>query len=235
MANAILARRLGVRRLFLLEDGSSYGSSLTSAVRVAAGSLGIHIVGTARWNPQGNVGALTRRVGAAHPDGVFVGGLIGENGNELLKRLRKLGPRLQMLLPDGFTPFRALLDSGAAVEGDTVTFPGPAPSRLAGYGGRFVRSFAKAIGAEPDPYSVTAAQAAEAMLAAIARSDGTRASVATHLLGDPVTNGILGSFRFDANGDTTQALVSVFRIVHGAPRLYTVITAWSGRADHVKP
>jgi len=34
-----------------------------------------------------------------------------------------------------------------------------------------------------------------------------------------------GSFRFDANGDTTQALASVFRIKRGQVRLLTVITA----------
>jgi hypothetical protein len=36
---------------------------------------------------------------------------------------------------------------------------------------------------------------------------------------------ILGSFRFDANGDTTQPLISVFRITRGQPRLLTAITA----------
>lgn len=62
------------------------------------------------------------------------------------------------------------------------------------------------------------AQAAEALLAAIARSDGTRASVTEELRRLEVENGILGSFRFDANGDITPASFTVFRITGGRKR-----------------
>ena len=129
-----------------------------------------------------------------------------------------------MLLPDGFTPFEVLIGAGPAAEGATVTLPAPAPSELKGPGRRFVASFSRAIGQQPEPYAVAAAEAAETMLAAVAHSDGTRSSVLSHLLRDPIPNGILGSFRFDANGNTTQALVSVFRIRRGQAHLFTVIT-----------
>jgi hypothetical protein len=49
------------------------------------------------------------------------------------------------------------------------------------------------------------------MLDAIARSDGTRASVTTELMATRVRNGILGSFRFDRNGDTTTQKVTILR------------------------
>ena len=48
-----------------------------------------------------------------------------------------------------------------------------------------------------------AAQAAEVVLAAIARSDGTRAAVLRELRASRVRDGILGTFRFDGNGDIT--------------------------------
>jgi DNA-binding SARP family transcriptional activator/ABC-type branched-subunit amino acid transport system substrate-binding protein/streptogramin lyase len=224
-ANAVLAKRLGVHRLFLLDDGGLYGRNLAAAVRSEAESLGIAIAGTARLGEVKGYGALARGVAATHPDAVFIGAVIDEGGNELLQRLRAaLGPHAQFLLPDGFTPFPVLLATGPAVEGATVTFPGPAPSRLTETGREFVTSFTRAIGHQPEPYTVAVAQAAEAMLAAIAHSDGTRASVATHLLHDPITNGILGSFHFDANGDTSRALVSVFQVKRGQARLLTVIT-----------
>ena len=41
-------------------------------------------------------------------------------------------------------------------------------------------------------------------MAAIARSDGTRASVLRELRESEANDGILGSFRFDANGDMTH-------------------------------
>jgi ABC-type branched-subunit amino acid transport system substrate-binding protein len=50
------------------------------------------------------------------------------------------------------------------------------------------------------------------VLAAIARSDGTRASVLEAMRRTRVTDGILGSFRFDRNGDITPAKVAVLRV-----------------------
>jgi DNA-binding SARP family transcriptional activator/ABC-type branched-subunit amino acid transport system substrate-binding protein len=223
-ANALLARRLGVHRLFLLDDGGAYGGTLAVAVRGTARSLGIRVVGARRWSVEEDKLALARRVAATRPDGVFLAGAIDEDGNTLLNRLRAmLGPGPKILLPDGFMPFPVLLTSGIAAEGATITFPGPATSRLPPAGRRFADAFARAIGTRPEAYSIAAAQAAEAMITAIARSDGTRASVAQHLLHDPITNGILGSFRFDRNGDTSKAVVSVFRITRGQARLLTVI------------
>jgi branched-chain amino acid transport system substrate-binding protein len=224
-ANALLAKRLGIRRLVLLDDGGSYGKTLAAAVRAHAETLGIRIVGALNWTAEGNKQPLARRVAAARPDGIFLGGSIDEDGRTLLEDLRTaLGPRPRILLPDGFMPFPVLLSSGIAAEGATVTFPGPAPSRLPAAGRRFVDGFTRAIGTRPEPYSITAAQAAEAMLNAIANSDGTRASVAHHLVHDPLEHSILGDLRFDRNGDPTQTSVSIFRIIRGQPRLLTTIT-----------
>ena len=47
------------------------------------------------------------------------------------------------------------------------------------------------------------AQAAEAVVAAIAASDGTRAGVASELFKIHIPNGILGNLSFNANGDVT--------------------------------
>jgi hypothetical protein len=61
-------------------------------------------------------------------------------------------------------------------------------------------------------YLPEAAVAAEALLQAIASSDGTRASVLAALRRLRVERGILGPFRFGANPDMTPALVAALRI-----------------------
>ena len=43
------------------------------------------------------------------------------------------------------------------------------------------------------------------MLDAIAKSDGTRGDVTARLFETEVTDGLLGTFRFDANGDPADA------------------------------
>jgi hypothetical protein len=55
-------------------------------------------------------------------------------------------------------------------------------------------------------------------LAAIARSDGTRASVNQELRRLELENGILGRLSFDDNGDIDPASFSVLRITGGNKR-----------------
>ena len=80
------------------------------------------------------------------------------------------------------------------------------------------------VGEAPDPYSVYAAQATQVLLDAIARSDGSRASVTAQLFKTKVSNGILGSFAIDRKGDITAGAVTIYRIVHGKPTVFGVIT-----------
>jgi ABC-type branched-subunit amino acid transport system substrate-binding protein len=65
--------------------------------------------------------------------------------------------------------------------------------------------------------TIESGQAAEVVLAAIARSDGTRASVLRELRRTRVKDGILGSFSFDANGDITPTSVPILRITGSTP------------------
>jgi branched-chain amino acid transport system substrate-binding protein len=222
-ANAILAKRFGLHSLFLLADGSPYGRGLTAAVATTAKQLGIHILGIAQWPQGGDFARLARTVARARPDGVFLAGTVDEGGDALIAALRNaLGHRPRILLSDGFTPFPVLLETGPAAEGATVTVAVSPLSRLPRAGKAFVASFGHAIGGTPEPYAAAAGAAAETILAAIARSDGTRTSVRTELL-HGASDGILGSFRFDQNGDTTRPIVSVYQVKNGQAVLKTTI------------
>jgi ABC-type branched-subunit amino acid transport system substrate-binding protein len=56
---------------------------------------------------------------------------------------------------------------------------------------------------------------AEILLDAIARSDGSRASVTREVFRIRVEDGILGDIRFDRNGDPMSAPFTFLRIVGG--------------------
>jgi hypothetical protein len=83
-------------------------------------------------------------------------------------------------------------------------------------GQRFVREFGGAATLRPGQLGAPeAAQAAAVLLDAVARSDGTRASVVEQLFATRVENGILGSFSFDRFGDIDPAPVGVYRFTNG--------------------
>ena len=69
-----------------------------------------------------------------------------------------------------------------------------------------------------EPAAVYAAQAADVLLDAIARSDGTRESVLEELFATRVERGLLGSFGFDENGDITESPITILRVAGGARR-----------------
>jgi ABC-type branched-subunit amino acid transport system substrate-binding protein len=121
-----------------------------------------------------------------------------------------------LLAGDGFLPIRDTLSAaGPAALGMYVTFGGVAFEKLGPEGRRFAHAFGatRQGGATPSgTYLPEAAAAAEVLLQAIAHSDGTRASVLAALRRVRLDQGILGGFRFDANGDMTPALVTVLRI-----------------------
>jgi ABC-type branched-subunit amino acid transport system substrate-binding protein/streptogramin lyase len=226
-AGVLMARRLGVTRLYVLDDGDLYGVGLAATVRETAGKLGLAVAGSGRWDARDRrYGELARRIERSGADGVFLGGYSFNNGAALLRDLRAvLGPRIPILAPDGFSEFRDIIEqAGTDAEGlyaSVASFP---PSRLPPTGREFAEAFREAVGGDVDPYSITTAQAVEVLLAAIASSDGTRASVTERLLEVRTTDGILGSFEFDANGDTTSGAVTFYRIEEGRKRVHTVMT-----------
>jgi branched-chain amino acid transport system substrate-binding protein len=227
-ADALLAERLGVRRIYVLQDRSScYTSGLAAAFRSASRKLGITVVGSDIVDEQQpSFGSHVRRVRAARPDAVFLA-LYGSDrdSGRLIHELRVgLGTRVHFLAPDSFADFGELVrDVGIASEAMTVSVPGP-PNGLTARGRAFVAAFGRIVGQKPAQFSAYWAQAAVVLLDAIARSNGTRASVAAQLFKTKVANGILGSFSIDANGDTTARSVTIYRIARGQPTVLKVIT-----------
>jgi DNA-binding SARP family transcriptional activator/ABC-type branched-subunit amino acid transport system substrate-binding protein len=231
-ADAMLAQRLGLRRVFLLEqrlvrrERNSYAIGLTSAFRRAAQRLGVTIAGSDDWtlDPSSYAG-LARRIKRSRANGVFLGGGQTDNDTLLLNDLRaELGENVQILAPESFASPQLAAAVGPAGEGMTVSTPGVPPDALTGPGARFVSRFESTLGQPPEQYSVYAAQATQLLLDAIARSNGTRASVNHQLFTSRIHNGILGDFAITPSGDTTANNVTIYRLTAGKLKRLTVIT-----------
>jgi branched-chain amino acid transport system substrate-binding protein len=226
-ADAILARQLGVKSVFVLHDGGAYGVGVATAFRAAAARLGLTVVGFGGWDPsESSYDLLARGIKASRAQGVFLGGLVCANGSKLVRDLRaRLGAGTTIIAADGFTPISALAaGAGSAAEGIMVSVAGRPNDKLPPAGRRFIAAFAKVNGGKaPDPFSVHAAQATEVLLQAIATSDGTRGDIARRLLGVKIRNGILGTFGFDSNGDASAPAVTIYRIRDGKGWQDTVI------------
>jgi len=225
-ADAVLAKSLGVKKVFILNDKEAYGLGVATNFKNAAQKLGIKIVGFTAWDGKASsYEALAVKVKSSGAQGVFLGGLICENGGKLLKDIRAgVASSVKIMMPDGFTPVSATIQQGgSAAEGATVSVAGLPNSALKGAGRAFVKAFTKADHRAPDPYSVYAAQAAEVVVQAIKQSNGTRADITKQLFKVKLVGSILGNMSFNSNGDVQANPVTIYKVKGGKSTTLRVI------------
>jgi branched-chain amino acid transport system substrate-binding protein len=225
-ADALLAKQLGVRSVFVLNDRESYGTTVASPFATAARKFGLRIAGTDSWDVgQSKFHVLAQKVARSGATGVFVGGFACPSCGVLIKELRAaLGQRGVIIAPDGFSDIPSVVKAAgvAATEGLYVSIPGLPTSSLSALGRQIAGKFGPSHpGSGGPPY---AAQAVDVLLQAIAASDGTRASVTEHLFKARVRGGILGDLSFDKNGDPTLNPVTIIRIHRGLGKVDRVVS-----------
>lgn len=212
-AMAQFAKQKGVKRLFLSWDGNYYWGAYAADVGRAAQSLGIQIAGAAPFDPEArDYDQFARRIASTRADGVVLAAFLVPSTPALLRDLRAgLGPRVTLIGGEDFQPTFAL--AGPAALGVYWAYPGADIEVLPPAGKRFLQDLKARTGRPGEFYTASAAQSAEILLDAIARSDGTRSSVTKELFKTRVENGILGDIRFDKNGDPVEAPVTIYRVV----------------------
>jgi branched-chain amino acid transport system substrate-binding protein len=227
-ANALLAKELNLTKVFVLNDSETYGLGIATLFAQYAEKQGVEILGNQKWDKGAtSYESLASRIRASGADAVFLGGIVCNNGGKLIKDLRAgLGPDVQLLGPDGWTPISATIEgAGAAANNMYITQPGIPVDQLTGGGKEFVDGFTEAHGKAPNPYTVYAAQAAEVLLDAVERAgEFDRAKVSEELFNTDVKDGILGDFQIDENGDTTLGTVSVYQVKNGEETFVKTIT-----------
>lgn len=216
-AQVELARQLGHDRLFMLTSrGGEYGELFLDGMRAYAKRVGVRIVGEASFDAEaGQFEQLVRRVARARPQSVAIVGLLTPGTGTMIRELRSaLAPDVALSAPDAFYLPEDLLELAAdAAEGLYVTNYGVPNDKLPPAGKEFLKSFATERGGNPGPDFAASygAQSAEILLDAIARSDGTRASVTEQVRQTTVKNGILGDVSFDPNGDLVKGPITILR------------------------
>ena len=222
---AVFLRVSGVRRVFVLDDGTDYGATLAKAFVHAAEMSGAEVLGRGRWEPGArDYALLAKRVKATGVDGVYLAGAFRIGSSLLVDLRRALGPAPVLLGSDGFQiVFKDLGNLGREVDGLYVTALGVPLARLGPAGRGFVEALTERIGRSPELFSVETAAAAEVMLDAIARSRGTRASVTEALLATRLDAAILGPVAFTASGDVRRRAVTIHRITGGHVRVADVV------------
>jgi branched-chain amino acid transport system substrate-binding protein len=223
----------GIKSVYILNDKEAYGLGVATTTRKASESVGIKVAGFEAWDPKAtSYTSQFQKVKSSGADAVFLGGLIDENGAQVIKdKVAVLGPNdgaVKLLAPDGFTQQSTIDESGPASKGMYMSIAGVPIDAFKGAALDFIDGLQKGplSGAAIDPYAIYGGQAAQVLLDAIAASDGTRSDVITKLFDTNVQNGLLGSFKIDDNGDPEDASGAVvgFTIYVATDQLTTETT-----------
>ena len=183
-AAQFVAQDLKLTKCYIVNDNSTYGQGVAKAFQTAAKAAGITILGNDSWDSkQTSYAALFTKIKATNPDCLYIGGTYDLNGGQLVKdKFNVLGDntKVKMIAPDGFTGYPDL-DKQAESQGMYLTFAGLTSEELAkqaGAGAKLLAAYNTKYGHPPvGSYPLYGAAAVQVILAAIAKSDGTRAGV----------------------------------------------------------
>ena len=235
-AAALFAQQKSPRGVFFVTDGFADGGPWPVYFRRAARRIDLPILDTATQEPQSRgVRRLAERIRASGARAVYL--QTGET--RYLRRLRPLlSPDIAVISSSmgGIPIARMFTEAGDAARGVYVTVPGRPLERLGPTGLRFLRDFgATRSGGRTATWAVYGAAATEALLDAIARSDGTRESIARALTTVDLPDSPLGPLRLERNGEPATNPIGVVRADHGGEPDDGVATAGGVVVDVITP
>ena len=210
---AAWAKELGAQRVFILHDRDLYGQGIAKMFKLNAEKLGLTVVGGMEGidGKASNYKSLVTKIRAAQVDLVYFGGTTETGAGQLAKDLAGGGVKAKLMGPDAFFNSALISSAGDAALEDRVyvTFGGLPPEQQVGTGKVFVDGYKAKFGQLPEAYAIYAYECAKVAIAAMSRAKAKdRAAVVEAIAATTDYEGALGTWSFDANGDTTMTVMS---------------------------
>jgi ABC-type branched-subunit amino acid transport system substrate-binding protein len=192
-AKAITAEMhsLGLSKLYVADDGTSYGATLSGEVRADATKQSMSVVSS-----------------AANADAVFYGGITAARAARALDQAATAAASAKLFAPSALydAAFVSALSAGAQ-KNLYVSSPGFTAATLTPAGRHFVTAFRSAYGHAPVPQAIFGYEAMSAVLAVLKQAGigaGTRSTVVTDFRTLHDRQSVLGTYSL-SSGDTNLA------------------------------
>jgi branched-chain amino acid transport system substrate-binding protein len=213
VVSADWAKKLGLLKVFILDDREVYGKGIADLFHARADEIGLKVLGHEGIDAQAQeFKPLMTKIKASGPQLIYFGGTTQTKAGQLVKDMLAVGLDAKFMCPDGCFE-DAFIDSAGAdnlQDRALVTFGGLPPEKLTGKGADFVANYQKKFGKMPEGYAVYGYECGKVALEAIRRA-GKKDRDAVRAAGLSIKNfsaGALGKWSFDKNGDTTLRTMS---------------------------
>jgi len=224
------AKRMGVKKVFILNDQELYGKGIADVFEATAKKIGLAVVANEGidWKQPDQKPILTK-VRASGADLVYMGGVIETGAQVIIRQMKEVGlvaPRVRFMGPDGLLEEELLKGATCEVAMATemrVTFAGLPFEKMKGVGAKTYEDYKKKFGKEPTAYALYAVEGGRVAIDAFKRAapeidrakDITEKREALRKAISLTKNfeGINGKWSFDANGDVDYDTMSGFKVV----------------------
>jgi branched-chain amino acid transport system substrate-binding protein len=209
---------LKVKSMYGLDDSGAYGIGISTAFENQAKKKGITVLGHDRLDPKAaDYSAALTKIKGLNPQLIYYGG-DAQAGVKVAKQSYDIVPKMLKAGGDGMYGPSVLSGAGfPAANGWYATVASPhmiADAKLEPW----VKRFSAKYNLQPSDYSITAYDAALVVMDAIERVAKTGKPVTREAVRDAIqaskTQTLQGVVSFDANGDLTSRVVSIFQVQH---------------------
>jgi branched-chain amino acid transport system substrate-binding protein len=226
-----MSTQLGVKTVYILDDQQLYGKGVADVFEKTAKDLGITVLGHEGIDTKAaDYKALMTKISTSNngnpPDAIFVGMVIDSNATQLLKdKVSIMGDntKVKFMGPDGIQTQAMIDGAGASIaEGIYASVAGLPFDKLNAAGQKFLTDYEAKYGKLTEPYAVYGYETMNVLLAAIENvcasgGDPTnRKAVRDAVFATKDFNGALGTWSFDANGDTSLTDMSIYQAKNGS-------------------
>lgn len=218
-AAARWARNMGFSRVYVVDDGETYGYGIANLFTGEAERIGLNVVGQETIDGNGTSFSDTvARIVQLEPDLIYFGGPSTHGIGFLLPELREAGVTANLMGPDGIALDDFINQVGVDVaEGVYATSIGlPIDSIKTPASEKFSQDYEDRFSEEPDIFAPLGYESGRVILTAINRARvKNRREVLNELKMINNFEGLYGEWGFDERGDTTLQAVSGYQVIDG--------------------
>ena len=204
-------KKLGAKKIAVIDDRSSYGKGLADEFEKAAKAAGASIV-TREFTDVSKTDftAILTRIKGMSPALVFYGGMDSQSG-PMMKQVKNLGLSSIYLTGDGGQTAQFLTLAGPEGEEAYASSPGVPLDSMPG-GKDFTERYTKMFNQPIQLYAPYAYDAMNTMIAAMKAADSVDPKVYLPALAAIQYQGVTGNVAFDAKGDIKGGSISLYRV-----------------------
>jgi branched-chain amino acid transport system substrate-binding protein len=233
-ADLIAAKQAGCTKLAVANDKEAYGAGLAKLLELEKGYYGVDVVSNTGIDPKApNFRSYAQTIAGQGADCFMYAGIVSNGGVQISKDVHSSLPKARLFGPDGMCTSSWTNPSKGGVPAaiDPLIECTVATQDLAAYPGgkQFLAAYKAKYGpAPPDPYAIYGYEAMKLGLNTIAKlgSNGAnKADVIKALFAIKARKSVLGTYGFDANGDTTLKSYGLYKVgSDGDPAFFKTIT-----------